>query len=507
METTLEELVRTGSVGALFDDLPTPVWIIDWSPVRDELGRLGVSDTDDLDRVLAADPGLAMRLARSTVFRAANQATFALMQIPSLDEANRLLPAYIGSMPTQTIDAMLRAFVQGDTSLTTVLETVRPDGKQVAYMVHWLRPPSLHGSPLGLVVSLDRTVEYAQRRELDRLRARLAEENVALRAELRSDRAAAEIIGDSDEMQRVVAAIRRVGPTDATVLICGETGTGKELVADAIHAVSRRHEQPIIKMNCAAMSAALVESELFGHEKGAFTGAHERRKGRFELADGSSLFLDEIGELPLESQAKLLRVLQEGTFEPVGSSKTMKVDVRIIAATNRDLQAEVDAGRFRADLFYRLNVFPIELPPLRARPEDIPKLTHHFIAQLGPRVGRAITGLSREAMELLAGHDWPGNVRELANLIERAMIVATGDQITVDDLPSLEGAPPRTTRSPSQSLDDVLREHIIAVLEQTDWAIGGDRGAARILGMNESTLRSRMKKLGIRRDHGSRDDR
>jgi len=315
-----------------------------------------------------------------------------------------------------------------------------------------------------------------------------------------------EIVGESPELARVLRQVDQVAETDSTVLIQGETGTGKELVACALHQRSRRARRAFIKVNCAALPAQLIESEFFGHEKGAFTGAITRKIGRFELADGATLFLDEIGELPLELQAKLLRVLQSGEFERVGSSETRRVDVRIVAATNCDLKKAVEDGRFRDDLFYRLGVFPIVMPPLRERKEDIPLLIAFFVEQFRGRLGKRIDHIQTETFERLKAYAWPGNVRELANVVERAMILTEGRTLMVEAL--IEH--PRDVASAAQDnpslvalrpLEDVERDHIRTVCESCGWRIRGAGGAAEILGLNASTLRSRMKKLGIVRPH------
>lgn len=337
--------------------------------------------------------------------------------------------------------------------------------------------------------------------ELKQLKNQLEAENIYLQQELQLDQNFGEIVGQSDPIKYVLSKITQVATTDATVLISGETGTGKELVARAIHAAGARKDRPLIKVNCAALSASLIESELFGHEKGAFTGAAARKIGRFELADRGTIFLDEIGELPLELQVKLLRVLQEGEFERVGGSKTIKLDVRIIAATNRNLKLDVDKGAFREDLWYRLNVFPITVPPLRQRKEDIPQLVNHFATKFAKRLGKTITSVSPRSIQRLRAHSWPGNVRELANVIERAAIHTQGSVLHLaDSLEQVKEESPAT-----QSLDEMVREYIIGTLENTGWRVEGAYGAAKILGLNASTLRARMNKLGIHRPHAAAD--
>jgi formate hydrogenlyase transcriptional activator len=327
------------------------------------------------------------------------------------------------------------------------------------------------------------------------LKDRLQEENVYLREEAKLERHFGEIVGRSHAVRRVLRKIERVAATNATVLITGETGTGKELVARAIHRESARRDRPLVKVNCAALSPTLIESELFGHEKGAFTGAVGRKVGRFELADGATIFLDEIGELPLELQPKLLRVLQDGEFERLGSAHNIKADVRVIAATNRDLWQEVQARRFRADLFYRLNVYPINVPPLRQRQEDVPLLVEHFVRIFSKKIGKEITAVPPSALEALRSYNWPGNVRELANVIERAIITTTGAVLQISN--TMETLPDMSPHTPSKTLEEMEREYIIAVREATGWKIEGPDGAAKILGLNPSTLRTRMKKLGI----------
>ena len=333
--------------------------------------------------------------------------------------------------------------------------------------------------------------------EIARLRAKLEEENRYLQDEIKSDHNFEEIVGQSPAIKEVFKAIEAVAPAGATVLITGETGTGKELVARALHNLSPRRGKALIKVNCAALPAGLIESELFGHEKGAFTGAIARKIGRFELAHGGTLFLDEIGDLPLELQPKLLRVLQEGEFERIGASHTITVDVRVIAATNRDLETAIRENRFRSDLYYRLNVFPIRLPPLRERTEDIPLVVRYLTLKYGPRLGKRISNLPPAIMKMLQTYSWPGNVRELENVIERATILSAGTELDLSWWPMTTGATGR--EGGPRTLEQVEREHIRAVLELTGWRVSGERGAAGQLGMKPTTLEARMKKLGITR--------
>jgi transcriptional regulator with GAF, ATPase, and Fis domain len=338
---------------------------------------------------------------------------------------------------------------------------------------------------------------------MEQEKARLQQQNLYLQEEIKSAHNFEEIIGQSPALTAVLDNVRRVAATDSTVLITGETGTGKELIARAVHSSSRRKDKPLIKINCAALPAGLVESELFGHEKGAFTGAIARRVGRFELAHGGTIFLDEIGELPADAQAKLLRVLQEREFERVGGTAPIKVDVRVLAATNRDLHKAVREKTFREDLYYRLSVFPVQLPPLHDRKEDIPPLAVFLVNKFAARIGRRIDGIDRETMRRLLAYPWPGNVRELENVIERAVILAGGPTLTIgaDVLPGtidLSACEEHALEQPA-TLEANEREHILTVLGQTNWVVEGPRGAAKILGLHPNTLRSRMKKLGIRR--------
>ncbi len=334
----------------------------------------------------------------------------------------------------------------------------------------------------------------SQLEEISGLKEELEKENLYLRNELMSVSAFGEIVGESDTLKHVEYRVEQVAPQDTTVLLEGETGTGKELFARAIHQRSKRNKKPLITVNCASLPASLIESELFGHEKGAFTGALQRQIGRFELADGGTLFLDEVAEIPIELQVKLLRVLQEGEFERIGSSKTIKVDVRVIAATNKSLEQEISKGRFRLDLFYRLNVFPITVIPLRQRISDIPILVEHFVNRFNSKLGKNITRIPKKIIEQLKVYTWPGNVRELENIIERAMIVSNSSVLSVEKLE----LPIYAAQQKFQSLADYERDYITKVLDETLWRINGPNGAAQILDMHPETLRSRIKKLEIK---------
>jgi formate hydrogenlyase transcriptional activator len=386
---------------------------------------------------------------------------------------------------------------------------------------HELRRDLLDQVGSAVAVALDHCLAYEEVRDL---RDRLVRENVYLQEEIQREHPFEELVGSSPTLLAAFRKVEQVAPANTSVLILGETGTGKELIARAIHNRSARRDRPLVKVNCSAISAGLVESELFGHVKGAFTGALERRVGRFELADGGTIFLDEIGELPLETQVKLLRVLQEQEFEPVGSSRPLRVDLRVIAATNRDLQEAVRTGRFRPDLYYRLNVFPIEIPPLRERRADIPQLVTFFLSRFSRNLGKRISAVAPETLQRLSSYEWPGNVRELQNVIERAVVLCEGPVLEIDrDLVPLPAATAHVSEpaTPSASaeaapanglagqvarrappvdivpLEEIERRHIMAALESTAGVIQGPKGAARILKLHPNTLRSRMEKLGI----------
>jgi len=342
--------------------------------------------------------------------------------------------------------------------------------------------------------------------EVQKLKDRLHEENIYLQEEIRVASEFREIIGQSESLRKALRQVDQVASLDTTVLILGETGTGKELLAHAIHDNSPRAKHPLVKVNCAALPGPLIESELFGHEKGAFTGADTQRKGRFALADGGSLFLDEVGELPLDLQAKLLRVLEEGEFELLGSSRTMKVDVRVIAATNRNLAEAVARGTFRSDLYYRLSIFPIVMPPLRERREDIRLLVTHLVKQLNVKLGKQITSIPQSAINTLQNYDWPGNVRELKNVIERAVITSEGSKLQLTDTfdQSTRTAETAIVSSASEEIEGETLEQgeyrlIVRTLKKVHWRVEGPGGAAELLNVHASTLRSRMRKLGITR--------
>ncbi len=394
----------------------------------------------------------------------------------------------------------LESIGRGTDTSGVMLELRRKDDGKPVWIQWWSRP-----DPSG---AYTRTmfIDITDRVLMEQEQARLETENAYLQEEIRSEHNFAEIVGNSPALTEVLRKVDQVARAGSTALIVGETGTGKELVARAIHDRSPRGCRPLVKVNCASISAGLVESELFGHVKGAFTGALTNRAGRFAVADGGTIFLDEVGELPLDMQVKLLRVLQEQEFEPVGSSKTIRVDVRVIAATNRDLQDAVRTGRFRADLYYRLSVVPIEVPPLRARSSDIRQLVMFFLSRYSQRLGKSVSSVSEEAMDRLVRYGWPGNVRELQNVIERAVVLSRGPVLELDrelGLAPLAGneAVEAVSEGPAKfvTLEQVERDHIVRILDRTGWVIEGLEGAARLLELHPNTLRSRMGKLGIKR--------
>jgi len=397
---------------------------------------------------------------------------------------------------TEPLEQLLREYMASEGFpqcwIPEGMRAVRKDGDRFSIEATVSRTDVSTGRLFTLILR-----DIDERKQSEEKLDQLQRENVYLQEELHSELNFEEIVGASAVMQKVFQSIEMVAQTDSTVLLLGETGTGKELIARALHNRSLRKPSVMVKVNCGALPASLVESELFGHERGAFTGAVAQKKGRFELAHRGTIFLDETGELPLETQSKLLRVLQEQEFERVGGSQTLKVDVRVIAATNRDLESEVRRGSFRADLFYRLNVFPIEIPPLRERKEDIPLLAGYFVRKFSQRMGKKIQSVSRAVYEQLHQYDWPGNVRELANLLERSVILCQSDvlqpkHLTVSRTKQVAAGPEEIP-----TLEEAERRLIMRALEQTGGTLSGPNGAAQILGLNRSTLWSRMRKLGI----------
>jgi len=388
-----------------------------------------------------------------------------------------------------------QSFLAGVETCGQEIELRRKDGRPL-WISLWSKP--LRGEDGAIQVSRSIWVDITDRVQAEAERTRLRQQNLYLQEQIRAEYNIEEVVGRSAALRAVLDSIHRVAPTDASVLICGETGTGKELIARAVHSASKRRDKSFIKINCAALPTGLVESELFGHEKGAFTGANSRRIGRFELAHDGTIFLDEIGDIPAETQAKLLRVLQEHEFDRVGGSAPIRVDVRVVAASNRDLLKAVREQTFREDLYYRLSVFPVHLPPLRERTDDIPLLVQFLIDKFSHRIGKRIDGVSPRTMQRLLVYPWPGNVRELENVLERAVILAA-DTILDFDLDVPCAAPTAPVAGGPRSLERVERDHILSVLQQTDWIIEGHGGAAGILGVPPSTLRHRMKKLGLHR--------
>jgi PAS domain S-box-containing protein len=433
-------------------------------------------------------------------FIKANRAALKILGI----RPDEVLSTYGADLVPKTPDAQRRfteAFEsvgRGTDTSGVVLELKRKDNSKPIW-VQWWSNPDLSGS-FTRTMFINITDKVLMEQEQVRLKA----QNEYLQEEIKLEHNFDEMVSKSKAFHAVLKKVEQVADTDATVLILGESGTGKELIARAIHSVSKRNKKPLVKVNCAALPENLIESELFGHEKGAFTGATAQKIGRFELADNGTVFLDEIGEMPVDLQSKLLRVLQEGEFERVGSSKTTKVNVRVIAATNRELQAMVGTKEFRADLYYRLNVFPISSPPLRERKEEIPLLVDHFLKKYGVKFGRKITTVPAHVLSTLMAYDWPGNIRELENIIERGMIVSKTNVLEAGDwLPLVSTsassihAAAATEKSNDRSLEEIERNHILEVLTSTQWKIRGENGAAKVLNINPTTLEARMKKLGI----------
>jgi formate hydrogenlyase transcriptional activator len=426
-------------------------------------------------------------------FVRANRAALRILGIKPEEVAGTVGMSLVADSPDnqRRVREAFASVGRGTDTSGVILELRRKDNGKPIWVQWWSKPESDGKFTRTMMVDI------TERVLMEREQARLKAENLYLQEEIKADHNFEEIVGQSPLILRVLENVCRVAPTDASVLISGETGTGKELIARAIHFNSKRRHKPLIKINCAALPTGLVESELFGHEKGAFTGAIAKQIGRFELADGGTIFLDEIGEIPLEVQAKLLRVLQEKEFDRVGGKSPISVDVRVIAATNRDLLAAVRDRGFREDLYYRLNVFPVHVPSLRDRQEDIPLLTHFLVKKFGPKIGKPVAKIDNDAISRLCAYHWPGNVRELENVIERALILSSGPALHIDS--ELLSAAKPISHGADSSLVAVEREHIHRVLEQTGGVIEGPGGAARILDMHPNTLRSRMKRLGIGR--------
>ncbi len=457
--------------------------------LRDSEERLATIVGSAMDAIVSIDEDRTIRL-----FNAAAEKVFRCAADEALD---RLFDTFATEAFRELLTKSMLACERGDANRCFTwapegLRAVRADGEEFPIEATISRGES-RGQKLYTIILRDINDRKRAEEELRKLKL----ENVFLREEVRTEPGFEDIVGTSEGIRTVHKSVEQVAGTDSTVLVTGETGTGKELIARAIHNLSRRKDKMLVTVNCAALPSGLIESELFGHEKGAFTGALSRKIGRFEMAHEGTIFLDEIGDLPLELQAKLLRVLQDGVFERVGG-ETLKVDVRVVAATNRDLQKEVDEQRFRPDLYYRLNVFPIRVPPLRDRKEDIRLLTPHFAMKFATKMGKQIDSIPETAMAALMAYFWPGNVRELQNVIERAVIISRGPQLELGEWPPVPALVQQESRT--LTLEELERKHILDVLEKAKWQVSGAQGAATILGMKPTTLESRMKKLGIRRE-------
>jgi PAS domain S-box-containing protein len=429
---------------------------------------------------------------------------------------------YISSTDLPLFEALLEQGLKGNSKAELALKTGGENSAPVLLSISTLQHMDMPGAVCAVMVDITerkkmeetlkkshndlerQTVELQTAlSEIKTMKEQLEAENIYFRHENKMKHLFENIIGQSDGLKYVLYRAEQVAPANTTVLILGETGTGKELIAAAIHSMSPRKDRPLITVNCATLPGNLIESELFGREKGAFTGADSRQVGRFEVANDSTLCLDEIGELPLELQAKLLRVIQHNEFERLGSSHTIKVDVRIVATTNRDLEEEIRKGRFRQDLYYRLNVFPITVPPLRLRKEDIPPMVQAFVNRYSRKLGKHITSIQKETLQALQEYPWPGNVRELESIIERAMILCPGPVFQLTDRLYIPSHP---LSSPARTLEETERNQILKILSETRWHIEGKDGAAAILGLNPSTLRARMHKLGIARPETKESD-
>lgn len=507
-ETIRENMSRYMS---LFEDSPIGLVEEDFSDVKTYLDQLKKEFGLDLKSILENNPEKVSHCWKIVKRIGANKAQLNLFEAESADKYFEHLRDRFQPAPFFDV---LTSFDNGIFTFEREMEIKTLAGKTRTLKVKRVILPGAEKDwSKSLLCCVDITEQRKAQEDLraaliqvEELKERLQAENIYLQQEIKHEHNFEEIISSSAVFKKVLAKVSQVADTDATVLILGESGTGKELIARAIHSVSKRGNRPLVKVNCAALPANLIESELFGHEKGAFTGAISQKIGRFELANEGTIFLDEIGEMPLDLQSKLLRVLQEGEFERVGSSKTIKVDVRVIAATNRELQESVNNKEFRSDLYYRLNVFPIYSPPLRDRREDIPLLVNHFCKKHGMKIGRKITSIPKPALDALMEYDWPGNVRELENIIERALIVSTSNVLELGDWrPKYSTAPTHfhstdnTETKKSGKLEEVERQHILETLKNANWKIRGEDGAAKILELNPTTLEARMKKLGITR--------
>jgi PAS domain S-box-containing protein len=500
---------------AVFDERPMPeeprkllIFRIFAARAAAELARIEMErDLKDAERRLRdlydEAPIAYVQEDLQSRFISANAAAIRILGIAPEQVPGTVGMSFIPDTPEaqRRVKEAFEAIGRGESTGGVVLELRRRDDGRPIWIQWWSKPDPSGEYTRTMFIDITEQVLAEQERN------RLQQQNLYLQEELKSVHNFEEIVGRSAALAAVLENVRRVAPTDSTVLITGETGTGKELIARAVHSASRRRDKPLIKINCAALPEGLIESELFGHEKGAFTGAIARRLGRFELAHGGTIFLDEIGELPAEAQAKLLRVLQEREFDRIGGTSPIKVDVRVLAATNRDLLKSVREKTFREDLYYRLSVFPMRLPALRERTDDIPLLVRFMIDKFAARIGRRIESVGRETLDRLAAYAWPGNVRELENVLERAVILSNGPILEIGpdvlssgpDEPTLASGPVGTAAVGTGTLEENERRQIAAALETTGGVIDGPSGAAKILGLHPNTLRSRMKKLGIRR--------
>jgi len=463
-------------------------------------------ESHELDRALLNTPIGLCYFDKELRYLRVNNWLASINGLPVEDHLGRKIADVLPDVAIGIESQLRKIFQTGEPILNGLVDATTPAHPTTTrtYMHNYFPDRSADGAVAGVFCVVQDVTEAKKKlegalTEIKALRDQLQAENIYFQEEIRSSHNFDDIIGNSAAMMATFYKVEQVAETDATVLLLGETGTGKELLARAIHSRSKRKARPLIKVDCTTLPPGLVESELFGHEKGAFTGAHQPKRGRFELADKGTIFLDEIGELPFELQGKLLRVLQEGEFERVGG-RARRVDVRVIAATNRDLHMEMRAGRFRSDLYYRLSIFPIEIPPLRDRREDIPLLTSFFVSVRNRALGRNITSIPQTTMDALMAFDWPGNVRELQNVCEHAIILSPGRALVLPE--ELAHAEPRrhdAQGSSVKNIKDIERKHIREVLQESGWKIKGEGNAASRLGLKPSTLRSRMKRLGIER--------